>query len=93
MEGVGASVGFATPVAMLAGGETATGDGPSPPSLAASLSDLMLSLEPEQAASLGAMLSRHPALGDAVLGQLTDTAHAQAAEAMAEGRRRATCTL
>ena len=60
---------------------------PSMPSLAASLGDLMLELEPEQAASLGKMLARHPTLGDEVLGNLTDAAHAEAAAAISAGRQ------
>ena len=46
----------------------------------------MMELDTEQAAALGQMLASHPSLGDAVLGQLTDATHAEAAQAIAAGR-------
>ena len=45
-----------------------------PPSLSARIAELMTELEPAHASALGQMLSRNHALGDAVIGQLTDDA-------------------
>ena len=47
-----------------------------------------MELDTEQAACLGQMLSSHPSLGDAVLGQLTDATHAEAAQEIAAAAER-----
>ena len=74
----------------LRGGEpqkaNSTQDDPSlMPSLATSLAQLMLELDPQQSASLGKMLSHHPALGDEVMSRITAAAHTEAVEATRAG--------